>query len=326
VLEIAKDGVVLYAQGYGYADLKACIRARVDTPYAIGSVTKQFTAAAILQLQNAGSVDIDKPLVTYLPTYAFDPRITLRMLLNQTSGLADYLGFPPPAGWLNGLSQQAVLSAIVQAPLRFTPGSAFQYSNSNYFILGAVIEAVTSTPYADYLSAHILQPANLTQTSYQQPLQAALPYSYDNPVVAGTQGLAIGQLPDSSVYFSAGALWSTVSDLALWDAALRQGKIVPKALLTEMTTPPVGVPDPQNAGAPSTYAMGWATASVPGHQFVWHNGQTLAYTAFNGLFLDDGFSVSVLTNVDIQENTPFLDFAGQLIQTICAASTTASTC
>lgn len=326
VVEIAKDGVVAYASAYGYADLKACVPAQVDTPYQMGSVTKQFTAAAILQLQNAGSLDIDKPAIAYLPAYAFDPRITLRMLLNQTSGLADYLGFPPPPGWLNGLSQQDVLNSIVQAPLQFTPGSAYQYSNSNYFVLGAVVEAVSGMSYASYLSARIFEPAALMHTSYQEPLHAALPYSYDNPAVSGTTGLAAGLVPDPSVYFSAGALWTTVGDLALWDAALRQGRIIPKALLKEMTSPPPNTPDFQNAGTPSYYAMGWVTANVPGHQMVWHNGETLAFSAFNGLFLDDGFSVTVLTNVDIQENTPLLEFGSSLIQAICTNATTAGPC
>jgi hypothetical protein len=90
-----------------------------------------------------------------LPTHAFDPRITLRMLLNQSSGLADYLGFPRPAGWLNGLSQPTVMTAIARAPLHFTSGSSFQYSNSNYFILGVVIEAVTSAPNAEYISGGV---------------------------------------------------------------------------------------------------------------------------------------------------------------------------
>jgi CubicO group peptidase (beta-lactamase class C family) len=101
-VEISKHGVPIYARAYGYADLTSCRPARVETPYQIGSVTKQFTAAAILQLQHAGVLNIDSPVATYLSGYALDPRITLRMLLNQTSGLVDYTTFPPPPGWLNG--------------------------------------------------------------------------------------------------------------------------------------------------------------------------------------------------------------------------------
>ena len=167
-LEIAKNGVPLYARAYGYADLTSCRPARIETPYQIGSVTKQFTAAAILQLQHAGVLNIDSPVLTYLSGYAFDPRITLRMLLNHTSGLVNYLSFQPPPGWLNGLPENTILAAIAQQPLQFTPGSAYQYSNSNYFILGAVIESVTSLSYWEYLERHVLRRAELTHTGPTQ--------------------------------------------------------------------------------------------------------------------------------------------------------------
>jgi len=323
---IAKDGAVLYSQGYGYSDLKSCVRTHADTPYAIGSVTKQFTAAAMLQLQAAGSVDLDKPVAAYLPAYRFDPRITLRMLLNQTAGLADYLELPKPADWLKGVSKHYVLDVIVKTPLHFAPGSAYEYSNSNYFVLGAVIESVAAVPYADYLAIHVLQPANLTQTNYQRPLSSALPYSYEHPAVPGAKGLAVGLAPDSSVYFSAGALWSTVTDLARWNAALRKGGIVPTSQLAAMTTPPKGIPYAQDPALPSDYAMGLTSATLLGRPFVWHNGQPLAYSSFNGQFLDNGFSISIVTNVDVQEDIPLIDVASALIQGICTSSSTAGSC
>ena len=325
-IEISKQGTVIYSQGYGYADLGSCRTAQADTEYQIGSVTKQFTAAAILQMEKAGHLNLDQAVSQVLPSYAFDPRITVRMLLNQTSGLDDYLGFPKPAGWTNGLAQQTVLTAIVQAPLLFSPGTAYAYSNSNYYILGAVIEAVSGTTYAEYLTNRILQPTNLTHTSFAQVQSAALPYTYTNPAVAGTTGLAVGIVPDASVFFSAGNLWSNVHDLTVWDAALRAGGVLPAAQWAEMTTPPASVPVFQQAGVSSTYAMGWQAETIGVHPFVWHNGQTLAYTAFNGMFLDDGWSITILTNVDIQEQTPLLDFAHSVIAGICANAATTSSC
>lgn len=325
-IEIAKQGTVIYSQGYGYADLGSCRTVQADTEFQIGSVTKQFTAAAVLQMEKAGLVNLDAPVAQYLPSYAIDPRITVRMLLNQTSGLDDYLGFPKPTGWINGLSQQTALTAIVQAPLLFSPGTAYSYSNSNYYILGAVIETVSGTTYADYVSSHILQPTTLTHTSFTQALTAALPYSYTNPAVAGTTGLAVGIVPDASVFFSAGNLWSNVHDLAIWDAALRAGSVLPAAQWAEMTTPPASVPVLQQSGVSSTYAMGWQAETIGVHPFLWHNGQTLAYTAFNGQFFDDGWSITILTNVDIQEPTPLLDFAHSVIAGICGNAATTSSC
>ena len=313
---IAKNGTILYTQGYGYANLSSCTPVQPSMDFQIGSLTKQFTAAAVLQLQNAAKLNIDNPVANYLPSYAFDPHITLRMLLTQTSGLQDYLGFSAANSWTSGVSEQTVLTQIAQAPLVFAPGAYFQYSNSNYFVLGSVIEAVSSVSYANYLGANIFQPLGLNNTSYLQPAGAAAPY---------TRGRSPGVIPDPSLFFSAGALWSNVQDLATWDAALLNGKAIPSALFTEMVTPPSGVTNyPQ--GGPTGYAMGLVLDTEVGHPVAWHNGETYAYTSFNGMFLDDGFSVIVLTNMPISEDTPLLNLEVQLMQAICTSSATAGNC
>jgi D-alanyl-D-alanine carboxypeptidase len=312
---IAKNGTILYSQGYGYADLSTCEAVQPAIPFQIGSVTKQFTAAAILQLQNAGTLNIDNPVVTYLASYPFDPRITLRMLLNQTSGLPDYHNFPAAISWVNGVPEQTVLSQIAQATLLFTPGTAYAYSNSNYFVLGSVIEAASGTSYSDFLAANIFQPVGLSSTSYGQPPAFASPYN-----AAHGPGL----ISDPSYNFAAGALWSNAQDLATWDAALLNGKVIPSLLFTIMVKP-ANVPDfPQ--GQPSQYAMGWVRGTVVGHPFVWHNGETFSYTAFNAVFLDDGFSVSLLANGAVQEDVPFFTLGEQIIQGICTSSSTAGNC
>ena len=311
---IAKNGSILYSQGYGYGDLGTCQAIQPASEFQIGSVTKQFTAAAILQLQNAGRLNIDDAVAAYLPSYGFDSRITLRMLLNQTSGLADYLSFPAANSWAAGVAEQTVLTQIVQAPLVFTPGSLYSYSNSNYFILGSIIENVTGLTYRNYLAASIFTPVGLSQTSYLQPPDSASPYK---------AGPVPGFIPDPSLFFSAGALWSNVQDLATWDEALLNGRVIPSSLFMVMVTPP-SVPSAQ--GGPSDYAMGWVRTSEVGHPFVWHNGETYSYTAFNSIFLDDGFSVIMLTNMPVKEDTPLLNLGNQLINAICTSSATAGNC
>ena len=312
---IAKNGTILYTQGYGYANLDTCLPVQPSMDFQIGSLTKQFTAAAVLQLQNAGKLNIDDPLTNYLPSYSFDPRLTLRMLLTQTSGLENYLDFPDVSSWINGVGEPTVLTQIAQASLLFTPGSYYAYSNSNYFVLGSVIEAVSSETYPSYMASNVFQPVGLSNTSYLEPAGSASPY---------TQGPSRGLIPDPSLFFSAGALWSNVEDLAAWDAALLNGKVIPPALFTAMVTPS-GVPIyPQ--GGPSTYAMGWVQATEVGHPLAWHNGETLAYTAFNSMFLDDGFAVIVLTNMPVKEDTPLLNLGVQLIEGICTSSATEGNC
>lgn len=312
---IAKNGTILYTQGYGYADLATCQPVQPSMDFQIGSLTKQFTAAAVLQLQNAGKLDVDNPVVTYLPSYPFDPRITLRMLLTQTSGLQNYLDFPGVSSWANGVSEPTVLTQIAQASLIFTPGTYYAYSNSNYFVLGSIIEAVSSATYPNYMSSNIFQPIGLSNTSYLQPAGSASPY---------TQGPSPGVIPDPSLFFSAGALWSNVQDLATWDAALLNSQVIPAALFTVMVTPS-GLPIyPQ--GGPSPYAMGLVRDTQVGHPVAWHNGETVAYTSFNAMFLDDGFSVIVLTNMPVKEDTPLLNLGHQLMQGICTSSATAGNC
>jgi CubicO group peptidase (beta-lactamase class C family) len=310
---IAKNGVILYTQGYGYEDLNTHQAMTADTVMQIGSVTKQFTATAILQLQDAGLLDIDRTVVSYLPNFAFDPRITLRMLLNQTSGLQDYLNMPSLRQYAaSGVPESTVLNAVIAAPLLFDPGSAFNYSNSNYYILGSVIEAVSSQTYADYLAARIFPPAGLNNTSYLRPSASASPYKQ------GSNGPVVGNIPDPSAFFSAGQLWSNVQDMASWDAALLNGKVIPRTSFNSMLAP-AAVSNFQQ-GDPSTYGMGWIVgATVSGHPFIWHNGGTGSYTAFNGLLTDDGFSVTVLTNYDVNEAQQLLKFGQNLIQAICNA-------
>jgi D-alanyl-D-alanine carboxypeptidase len=313
---VAKNGTILYAQGYGYADLSACKTVQPSTVFQIGSVTKQFTAAAVLELQTARKLDIDQTVSTYLPTYGFDPRITLRMLLNQTSGLMDYLNdLLVPDSWYNGVPEQTVLATIAHQKLKFAPGSSYSYSNSNYFILGSIIESVTGVTYSNYMVSNIFAPAGLSFTSYLQPPASASPYNH---------GPSQGSVPDASLYFSAGNLWSSVEDLAIWDAALLNGKVIPASLFKVMVTPssvPVAGTD-----VPSDYAMGWQVSPELGHTLISHNGMTTSYTAFNGVFLDDGFSVSVLTNMRVNDNSALSNFGEQLIHGICTASSTAGNC
>jgi D-alanyl-D-alanine carboxypeptidase len=314
-IAISKNGTILYAQGYGYASLKSCLPAAASTVFQIGSVTKQFTAAAILQLVNGGQLDLDRAVSEVLPAYGFDSGITLRMLLNQTSGLDDYIDFPEAAAWTNGVSSQTVLAKIAQAPLLFSPGAAYSYSNSNYYVLGSIIEAVTGLSYADYLTANVLGPAQLSQTSYLQPLSSASPY---------TSAWADGALWDASFTFAAGALWSNVTDLALWNSALLNNKVIPAASFTSSVTAP-DVPVFGQSGV-SQYGMGWYRTTQLGRLLVLHDGATASYSAFNGMFVDDGFSIAILTNVALANGATFEGTATTLINAICGASATANSC
>ena len=234
------------------------------------------------------------------------------------------LGFDFPTA---AFTSQQVDNAIVNAPKLFPPGAAYSYSNSNYFVLAAILEVVTKTSYADYLSRHIFQPLGLNHTFYATPPNAlmALPYTTTRSLVSGSKDFAAGIIPDPSFLSGAGALWSSGEDLAKWNAALLDGAVISPELLSLAVTPPASVPIFQN-GATTPYAMGWLRGSMNGHSLVWHNGRTYAYTAYNGMFLEDGFSLSILTNINLQEETPLLAFAQKLMQKICSGQGTAAEC
>lgn len=306
---LAKGGSIVYAQGYGYADLSDCRPMQPDTPFQLASDTKAFTAAAILQLHSTGALDIDNPVITYLPEYPFDPRITVRMLLNQISGLADYINdaavFPNNGTWLaQGVTEQTVLTAIAQAPLQFEPGNKYQYSNSNYFLLGSILEVVSPEAFPDYLATQIFGPLGLTHTSYTQPAAAALPYEF-----LANVGPVQAPIWARSDLFAAGALWSDVQDLARFDAALFSGKLLPAAQFTEMVTPPANVV--------TSYAMGWIKTTVLNRPFVWHEGGLPGALSYNGFFLDDGFSISLLMN---ESSIDIVSFSEQVVQAVCESS------
>jgi D-alanyl-D-alanine carboxypeptidase len=311
---LGKRGQPIIAKGYGYASLTSCQLVSSDTSFQIGSVTKQFTAAAILKLAASGALSIDDAVTNFLPAYNFDSRITVRMLLNQTSGLADYTSFSEASAWTQGVSEQTVLTQISSTTVMFVPGTAYSYSNSNYFVLGGIIEALSGVPYPQYLTEQIYPSAGLTSTQYTQPSQSAAAYS---------NGANPAAVADPSFEFSAGALWSNVSDLTKWDGALYDFQVVSSASFSLMITPPA-VPAFQS-NAPSNYGMGWARGMAVGHDFVWHDGMTSGYGAFNGLFLDDGFSISILTN-SAADGSAMEHFALAILSAVCADPATADNC
>jgi CubicO group peptidase (beta-lactamase class C family) len=297
-ISVSKQGTILYAQGYGYANLGSCVPVQASTAFEIGSVTKQFTAVAVLQLVDRGSLNLDGAISEVLPAYGFDSRITVRMLLNHTSGLNDYTSFPEATAWTGGVASQTVLTKIAQSPLLFSPDAAYSYSDSNYYVLGSIIESITGSSYADYLAANVLRPAQLDHTTYLQPLSYASPY---------TLSWTEGALWDTSFTYAAGALWSSVVDLAAWNRALTSNTVIPSSLFELTVTPP---------NASSQYGMGWWRTTQLGRPFVLHDGKTASYTAFNGMFLDNGFSIAIATNVALPNGESFEGTATKLIGAI----------
>jgi D-alanyl-D-alanine carboxypeptidase len=312
---LAKNGTMLYAKAYGDSDIATQSAAQTNTIFEIGSITKQFTAALIMKLQEQGELHVDDSISSYLPDYKFPPAITLRMLLTHTSGLANYTTFTQYPGWaINGVSEATVLSAVSQAPLLFPPGTQWSYSNSNYFVLGVIIEKLSGQSYAANLEQYIFQPLGLTSTYFSLPPagQSAIGYTLNQTSVIPAL------VCDRSAAFAAGALSSNVSDLVVWDNALINGKVVSAASFTAMTTP---VSSSIPGGG--SYGFGLSLRTFDNHPTIWHSGGINGFTAETNVFLDSGFAVVVLTNSDAANPDTI---ATEIMGAVCTSNQFSSNC
>lgn len=220
---VAKGDSVLYERGFGEAEKSWRIPNTPDTKFRIASATKQFTAALVHQLAEDGLVELDAPISKYLPDYpAAQRRVTLRQLLNQTSGIPNYTSFPT---WRSikrdAFAPDSFLRVFSVLPLEFEPGSKFAYSNSNYFVLGVISERVTGQPYATALKTRILSPLGLHDTGYDTRTEVVERMA-SGYVRAGSAYKPEAYI-DVSLPFAAGMLYSTVRDLHRWKRALHRG-------------------------------------------------------------------------------------------------------
>ena len=313
---LAKKGVVQYARAYGVTNLTSKAPTQPATIFQIGSITKQFTAALIMKLQEQGKLHVDDAMSAYLPQYGFSSAITIRMLLNHTSGLADFTNFPQLGDWIrNGVLESTVLTAVSQAGLQFTPGTQYQYSNSNYFALGTIIESLTNQSYANDLAQYIFQPLALSSTYYVLPPANLSATGYTN----NGSGLVPALIWDRYAAFAAGALSSNVYDLVAWDNALLTGKVVTPSSFQQMTTANGFTIDPQG----DSYGFGLALSKFNGRQLIFHSGQIGGFYTENVVFLDDGFTLVVLTSDQDIDTDPFVL---KIMNAVCNSAQLAGNC
>jgi CubicO group peptidase (beta-lactamase class C family) len=230
---VARDGRILYQHAFGYANLEWKIPNDLHTKFEIGSMTKQFTALLVLQFVNEGKIKLDGHLSDYLSYYRKDTGnpVTIRQLLSHTSGIPNFLSAP---GFLDGPASRTTYSVkdFVQkycsGDLEFEPGAKFNYSNSGYFLLGAVLGQVSGISYEQLLRDRIFTPVGMNDSGYAHsetiiPDRAA---GYER----SSNGLQNARFYDMSIPFAAGAMYSTVGDLFLWDKALYGERLLPANL------------------------------------------------------------------------------------------------
>ncbi len=288
-IAIVRDGKTVVSKGYGLADIGRGIPATEDTVYRIGSVTKQFTAAAVLQLVEAGRLRLDDDLAPLLPDFPTQGRhVTVRHLLNHTSGIKNHTELEGGHGE-PGTTRQAVVDLIAAQPFDFEPGEKRRYSNSGYVLLGLVIEKVTGASYASYLEGHVFEPLGLRRTSY-------CPDRTDGPGQARGYVVADGKLVDAPAFemavpFAAAGLCSTVGDLLSWSTALRDGRVISEASYQQMTTP-TELAD----GTTVPYGFGLAIGPLQGHAAEFDYGVINGFMSSLNYFPYASVSVAILAN------------------------------
>lgn len=290
-ITIARDGATIYSHGYGYANLAWKRSATTQTHYEIGSITKQFTATAILQLKESGKLSLDDTLHRWIPEYARAKSVTIRELLGQTTGIPNYteVNHFIKIASTRQPSFPAILELIDKKPLEFKPGSKFTYSNTNYILLGEIVERASGVSWEDYIRMHIFSAAGMTQSGFISDESRLQPMATGYEI--GKGGVKVAPVLKSGWAWSAGAIVSTVDDMLAWDSALFGGKLINQNDLTAMLAP-----GKEAFSKTSFYGYGWVIDSVDGHARIWHNGGTFGFLAANAVFPKDHMTVIVLQN------------------------------
>ena len=284
---VARDGTVVLDKAYGMANLELEVPNTPDTKFRLGSITKQFTAAAILLLEERGKLKLDEPVKTYLPDapMAWD-RVRVANLLTHTAGipnftsLADYSTIK-----LSARSAESAYLAIKDRALEFGPGEKYSYSNSGYVVLGAIIEKVSGQTYEKFLADNIFTPLGMNDSGYDS--NAAIIKRRASGYIRTPTGYRNAGYIHMSVPHAAGALYSTTRDLLKWQQGLFAGKVVSKASLVRMITP-----------VKDGYGLGVVSETQKGRRVIAHGGGIDGFNTHLAYYPDTKTVIVALSNVN----------------------------
>ena len=296
-IAVVQHGKLAYTHAYGSARLASgrvhALPAAPSMRYSIGSISKQFTAAAILMLQQQGKLSLDDPVGKYVPGLTRGNEVTIRQILSQTSGYQDY--WPEDylmTPMLKSTTAQQILDVWAKKPLDFDPGTQWQYSNTNYVIAGRIVESITGQPLFGFLSQRVFRPLGMTSVwnSDETPLAG--------PDATAYYRHALGPLrpapkEGAGWMYAAGELAMTAHDLVLWDESLLAQSVLSPESYKQMFTE-VKLKD----GKSTHYGLGVFVRDSDGHRTIEHSGEVSGFVSDNVVLIDDGAAVVVLTNQD----------------------------
>lgn len=308
-LLLARGDDVLFRAACGQASLELGVPLTPDHVFRIGSVTKQFAAAAVLKLMEEGKLKLTDPLSQFVPGYPNGAAVTVRMLLDHTSGIKSYTDLP---GMMEGpirqdLSTAQLIASFKDQPPEFAPGEGWKYNNSGYVLVGAVIEKVTGKPWHLYLQEAFFAPLKLTHTGYGDPATGLIPGHVSGYTLNGERWAPAAFLSMTQPH-AGGALVSTVDELLVWNRALHGGKVIGKAQYAAMLTPA--------KGAASPYGFGIEIGTLRGERVLQHGGGIPGFSAFLMYLPDSELSAAVLYNAD--SGRPGMLGTGRIAQQLVA--------
>jgi CubicO group peptidase (beta-lactamase class C family) len=283
---VAKGDEILLEKGYGKADIENDIQNTPDTKFRIGSLTKSFTAMAIMQLVEKGKLSLDDKLTKFIPDYPNGDKITIHNLLTHTSGIFDHTELPDydTQRRVEACSVEKTISTFKDKPLQFEPGSKFEYSNSNYILLGFIIEKVSDQAYGQYIEESIFKPLAMNNSGFEYPDRSyknfALGYVIENCEITRAKSRVM------SNGHASGALYSTVHDMYLWDRALYTTKLISRDGLDKMFEPFKG-----------DYGYGWVIDRLNDRKVIRHGSDSDGYQTNISRFPQDDVCIIILSNL-----------------------------
>lgn len=283
---VAQRGKVLLCKGYGMANYEHMVPNTPQTKFHIGSITKQFTSMAIMQLVQAGKLKLSDTIASIFPDYPRGKDITVYQLLTMTSGIPDYLNDFDDFDVTKAMILNDLIASFKNKQLLFAPGSKYKYSNSGYVLLAAIVEKLSGQSYETFVREHIFKPLGMNNTGML----------HNNIYRAQGYGRINGKLQNASYYdpsfaIGTGGLYSTVEDMYLWDRALYIDKLLSRDLLKQLWQPYL-----------EGYCLGWVKTTFSNHSCVWHNGGYCDCHSIIMRFMADDVCIIILGNFDLESS------------------------
>jgi CubicO group peptidase (beta-lactamase class C family) len=302
---VIRNGKILVAKSYGFADVENKVPCAPDTNFRLASFTKQFTAMSVLILADQGKLSLDDPITKFFPEFpAYGSNITVRELLHHTSGLMDYEDLIPDGTTIPVVDINVLRILQHQTNTYFPPGTKFRYSNSGFSLLALIVEKVSGQTYASFLRDHIFQPLHMDhslayEAGISQVANRAYGYTVKNGVTQTDQSLTSSVLGDGGIY-------SSIDDLYHWDQALYTDKLVSKKTLRLAFTPG----ESTRHGDGIDYGCGWFLETDRGLKKIWHSGNTIGFSTRIERYPEKKFTVIILAN---RNNAPLGNLSKKIV-------------